>query len=166
MADRGRGSLMITLKNPPRPVNRVLHLNCPSSSPGGKDYILALLDNGELWTVYGSSSDVRNGRGTDRRCDKDWQGILSDKHRKGYREVGEYSVGNWRSRIGEMYAPVPNIPQSQPRYQPAPDPKPEPPAKPAVRSQQPSSLAEQYPVSSLVRKAFKDVQADEWFCII
>lgn len=158
---------MITLKSPPRPANRALHLNCPSSSPGGKDYVLVLMDNGELWTIYGSASDVRNGRGVERRCDKDWWGVLNEKQRKGYREIGEYSAGSWRSTIGETYRAIPNFPLSQASSpSPQPKPKPEPKPRPAVQAQQqPAKIAEQYPVTDLVRKAFKDTQADEWFCI-
>lgn len=157
---------MITLKSPPKPAIRALHLNCPSTSPGGKDYVLVWMPGGELWAINGKAIQVRNNGGTVRYPSKSWQAMVAEKTREGYTVIGEYNQGQWWSQNSDIYVDVPNLATTQPTPQPAPEPIPEPKPKPAVRPQQAPALAEKYPASRLVRDAFKDTPADEWFCLI
>lgn len=94
---------MITLKNPPHPVQRVLHMNSPSSSFGGKDYVLVLLATGNYWACNGPAMTVRNGGGAVQHPTKTWSEIVKEKTKKGYTVEGEYSAGSWWSRSGEVY---------------------------------------------------------------
>ena len=155
---------MIELKNPPYLAHRVLHMNCSSSSPGGKDYVLFKLADGKLWAVNGPAFNVRSGRGAIQHPNKPWQEMVAEKTRKGYQVIGEYNQGSWWSSSGDVYKDVQHIPVVQPKPQPEPDPEP---VKPQTKQRQPASLAEQYPVSTLVLKAFEgSSMTNEWFCLI
>lgn len=157
---------MITLKSPPYLAVRVLHLNKNSSSPGGKDYVLIKMANGELWAINGPSHNVRNGGGAVQHPKKSWQEMVTEKSNKGYQVIGEFNQGSWWSSQGYAYTDVQHIPITQPKPVQQPDPDPEPP-KPVVRVQQHSSIAEQYPLSEKVRQAFAAMPAtNEWFCTI
>jgi hypothetical protein len=160
---------MIEFKNPPFSAIRVLHLNKSSQSPGGKDYVLVKMANGELWAINGPSNNVRNGGGAIQHPKKSWQEMVTEKSNKGYQVIGEYVKnhlhGSWWSQDGSIYKDVPNIPIT---LSPPPQSNPEQePPKTAVRIQQHSSIAEQYPLSDKVRKAFVAMPAtNDWFCII
>jgi len=155
---------MIEFKNPPFTAIRVLHLNKSSQSPGGKDYVLIKMANGELWAINGPSNNVRNGGGAIQHPKKSWQEMVNEKTNKGYQVVGEYDKGVWWSPIRAVYKDVQHIPIAQPKSVQPPDPEP---LKPVVRVQQHSSIAEQYPLSEKVRQAFATMPAtNEWFCII
>lgn len=153
---------MITLKSPPKPAIKALHLNSSSTSPGGKDYVLVWMSGGELWAINGPAFKVRNNGGAVQHPSRSWQDMVAEKTRKGYTVIGEYGQGQWWSQIGAIYVDVPNLATKQPTSEPIPEPKP----KHAVRPQQALTLAEKYPASRLVRDAFKDMQADEWFYLI
>lgn len=157
---------MIRLMSPPRPARRVLHLNSPSTSPGGKDYVLVELDNGELWAVNGTFIQVRNGGGAVQRPKKSWDEVVTEKtRRKNYSVVGEYRYGGpwWSPGRTSVYCDVPNIPITP--TSPPPTPEPEPPPKVAPQpSRQAPTLADQYPVSDLA-KSWDAGDNGEWFAV-
>jgi len=169
---------MIKLMSPPDVARRVLHMNCPSRSPGGKDYVLVKMFNGNLWACNGPSNLVRNCRGSIQNPSKSWQEVVSEKTNKGYTVVGEYDnltgtggFGSWWSQTGETYAEVLNIPiqppqpaqQSQPVSTP---PKPKPPVQPKQPGA--TSLAAQYPLNSKLKELWGETPggANDWFLAI
>ena len=156
---------MITLKIPPQPAVRVLHMNSHSPSPGGKDYVLLKLNDGTLLAFNGPAYTIRTGGGAVQHPKKSWQEIVSEKTRKGYTVEGEYSQGSWWSRQGHVYSSVRNIPVTPPVSPPTPSPET---PKPKVASQPPpkSDLTSQYPVSSLVKEAFASTLSNEWFHVV
>lgn len=157
---------MIKLKNPPYLATQVLHFNKPSPSAGGKDYVLVKMANGEIWAINGPSNVVKNGGGAVQHPKKSWHEMVREKTGKGYEVIGEYHTGSWWSKMGWQYEEVQHIPIPPPKSQkiePEPEPEPEQKKSPIRHT----SLAEQYPVSDMVRKAFSSVPAnDDWFCLI
>lgn len=151
---------MITLKSPPLMARRVLHLNCSSSSPGGKDYVLVEMSNGTLWACNGPAATIRNGGGAVQQPKKSWYEMENEKRGKGYREVGSYSNGKWWGGVAPVYASVQNIPitPSQPQPQQA-----QPSSSPPVRKQQQQSpLSVQYPIGKLTLDLPVGAES-EWF---
>jgi hypothetical protein len=156
---------MITLKPPPILARKVLHLNSPSSSSGGKDYVLVSMNNGEYWAINGPANNVRNGGGAVQHPSKSWSEMVSEKSSKGYTVIGEYQNGDWSSWIGETYRNVPNIPV-RPSAVSAPIPEPDQPKRPvAVKPAAPLPLTKQYPVSKKVLDAFGSGNSNGWFHI-
>jgi len=164
---------MITLMSPPVTATKILHFNCPSKSPGGKDYVLVRMANGELWACNGPSSLVRNCRGSIQNPKKTWSEMVNEKQNKGYVVVGEYAIrsggfGAWWSQTGESYAEVLNIPIQPPQTaqqarMAITPPKPKPPVQP--KPPEATSLAAQYPLNRKVKELWGETPGggNDWF---
>lgn len=164
---------MITLKSPPLTATRVLHLNCYSSSPGGKDYVLVKMTNGELWGCNGPALTVRNGGGAVQHPRKSWSEIVGEKTGKGYRVIGEYSstggLGAWWSDIGETYASVSNMVITPVPVTPVQTAQTIVPEQPVVQRKQSeaASLTTQYPLSDKLKSMLGNSGGgNEWFLAI
>lgn len=159
---------MIKLMSPPGMAKHVLHLNCPSRSVGGKDYVLVKMFDGRLWVCYGPANQVRNCSGRIQDPIRTWQALVDEKTRKGYTVVGEYfnhvgtgGSGVWNSSM--TYAHVQNIP-----IQPPQTTQPQPPHT-AVQPKQPTemSLADRYPLSRRVKEMWGNCKGgSDWFLAI
>ncbi len=144
---------VIKLKMPPWPakeIRQIVHMNQPSASPGGKDYVLAERINGEVWACHGPSQLIRAGRGKDIKPKKSFWGQQTEKTNGGYTVVGGLQNGTWYSNVSRdsYFFPVPQ-PATPPPVTPAPKPTPQP-VQPKQQTPAVKSLAEQYPLSKKI----------------
>lgn len=80
---------------------QVLHLNMKTKMIGGRDYIIAESQEGNIWVCHGRASGVRKGGGVKEfwlAKHKDFSTLLDIRLRWGYQVVGEMLPdGRWES---------------------------------------------------------------------